>query len=181
LLCIFAAVTYGIIHDQVTARICVEYFTVAHPRIIDSESPTLLGIAWGVVATWWVGLGLGIVLALSARVGRWPKRDARDLISPIVILLCVMAIYACFWGWLMPEIAAPLQRGTFWGGRIPAEKYRAFLICSGAHGASYEAGFWGGLAVCAWTIWRRSRAARLARYREQAEPDRPSIDGHQRA
>ncbi|MDA0768159.1 MAG: hypothetical protein O3A92_15225 [Verrucomicrobia bacterium] len=26
-----AAIVYGIIHDQVIARICVEYFTIVHP------------------------------------------------------------------------------------------------------------------------------------------------------
>jgi hypothetical protein len=31
LVCIFASIVYGIAHDQVTARICVQYFTVFHP------------------------------------------------------------------------------------------------------------------------------------------------------
>jgi hypothetical protein len=29
LLCVGAAVTYGVLHDQVTARVCVEYFPIA--------------------------------------------------------------------------------------------------------------------------------------------------------
>ena len=32
-LCIVAAIVYGILHDQVTARVCVEYFTIGHPPI----------------------------------------------------------------------------------------------------------------------------------------------------
>ena len=55
LTCVIAAVLYGIVHDQFTARICIEYFTVFHPPIFHTQSPTLLGIGWGVVATWWVG------------------------------------------------------------------------------------------------------------------------------
>ena len=55
-LCIGSAVIYGILHDQITARICVEYFTIGHPPIFPTESPTLLGIGWGILATWWVGL-----------------------------------------------------------------------------------------------------------------------------
>lgn len=70
---ILAAVTYGILHNQVTARICVEYFTIGHPQIIGSTSPTLLGLAWGIVATWWVGLPLGIGLAFAARGNRGPN------------------------------------------------------------------------------------------------------------
>ena len=42
LLSIAAAVTYGIVHDQVTARVCVEYFTIGHPSILGgTQDPTL--------------------------------------------------------------------------------------------------------------------------------------------
>ena len=55
LLCMASAVIYGICHDQVTTRVCVEYFTVGHAPIFHTESPTLLAFAWGTTATWWVG------------------------------------------------------------------------------------------------------------------------------
>ena len=45
LMCVFAAVVYGVIHDQITARVCVEYFTVGHPPIFPTDDPTLLGVA----------------------------------------------------------------------------------------------------------------------------------------
>jgi hypothetical protein len=45
------AIAYGTLHDQVTARICVEYFTIGHPIIRPTESPILLGVIWSVVAT----------------------------------------------------------------------------------------------------------------------------------
>src|SRR5215471_12695203 len=92
-----AAIFYGIIHDQITARICVEYFTIGHPRLIDSDSPTILGLFWGVVATWWVGLPLGLGLAVAARAGRRPKLAAGQLVSPVVKLLgCILAVAALF-------------------------------------------------------------------------------------
>ena len=58
-LCIFSAVLYGILHDQVTARVCVEYFTIGHPPVFATESPTLLAIGWGIIATWWGRAVLG--------------------------------------------------------------------------------------------------------------------------
>jgi len=70
LLSIAAAICYGILHDQVTARICVEYFTVFHPPVFPTDDPTLLALGWGVIATWWLGAFLGVVLAISARTGR---------------------------------------------------------------------------------------------------------------
>jgi hypothetical protein len=42
ILCIVSAVSYGILHDQITARICVEYFTIGHPPVFDTTSPTWL-------------------------------------------------------------------------------------------------------------------------------------------
>jgi hypothetical protein len=47
LLSIAAAILYGILHDQVTARVCLEYFTVFHPPVFDTTSPTLLALGWG--------------------------------------------------------------------------------------------------------------------------------------
>src|SRR5438046_4370100 len=91
LMCIVTAVAYGIAHDQVTARVCVEYFTVGHPPIFRTEDPTLLGLGWGVIATWWVGVLLGVPLAIFARAGTRPKRSARSLVRPLAWLLVVKA------------------------------------------------------------------------------------------
>src|SRR4051812_13550559 len=94
-LAILAAIAYGILHDQVTALVCVEYFTVGHPRIFgDTESPTVLAIGWGIVATWWAGLILGVPLAFAARAGTGPVREIRSLVRPILGLLGVMAACA---------------------------------------------------------------------------------------
>src|SRR5690349_5536145 len=103
-LCVFAAIGYGILHDQVTARVCVEYFTIGHPPLIPSDDPTLLALAWGTVATWWVGLPLGLLVAVSARTGRGPKWTTRQLVRPILLLLAVMylcALTAGVIGWFL--------------------------------------------------------------------------------
>src|ERR1700693_1678516 len=99
-LCILAAVMYGIVHAPVTARICVEYFTVGHPPVFSTDDPTLLGIGWGIIATWWVGLFLGIPLAVVARAGPRPKRSAASLVKPIACLLAVMAVCAALAGFI---------------------------------------------------------------------------------
>ena len=76
-LCVAATVLYGVLHDQVTARVCLEYFTEFHPPLVDSRSPAVVALAWGVAATWWVGVILGLGLACAARVGPWPRREPR--------------------------------------------------------------------------------------------------------
>jgi len=105
-LTVAAAIVFGVLHDQVTARVCVEYFTIGHPRIFGATtSPTLLALGWGVVATWWAGAIIGVPLALVARVGRWPKLAATDLAKPIGVLLLCMALASALAGtvgWWQP-------------------------------------------------------------------------------
>src|SRR5215208_4042841 len=97
-LALLAAVGYGVLHDQVTARICVEYFTIGHPPLFPTESPTLLALGWGVVATWWVGLPLGVLLSAAARVGARPKLTAAQLRRPVGVLLLAMGACAAIAG-----------------------------------------------------------------------------------
>jgi hypothetical protein len=161
-LCILAAVVYGIVHDQITARICVEYFTIGHPPVFPTESPTLLGLGWGVIATWWVGLGLGLPLAIAARSGPGPKRDARSLVRPIAQLLVVMAVSATLAGLFGYSLAraGAIQLVDWLGEQVPPDRHARFLADGWAHGASYLVGFVGGLVVIA-RVWRSRRAARV--------------------
>ena len=43
--CVAAAIAYGILHDQVTAHLCVEYFTIAHPPVFHTESASVMSLA----------------------------------------------------------------------------------------------------------------------------------------
>jgi len=166
-LSVAAAVVYGIVHDQFTARICVEYFTVGHPPMFDTESPTLLAFGWGFIATWWVGVILGIPAAWLARVGAKPKLCAAQLLRPLAFLLAIMATGAATVG----SIAYMLARnGTLFltdplAQRLPTTKHAAFLADCGAHLASYGIGLFGGVVLCCW-IWRERR---LADWRERGE------------
>lgn len=41
----------GLAIDLVTANVAVEYFTVHHPKVVDSESPWVMALVWGVGAS----------------------------------------------------------------------------------------------------------------------------------
>jgi hypothetical protein len=161
-LCIASAIFYGIVHDQITARVCVEYFTVFHTPI-GTDDPTLLGLYWGVAATWWVGVLLGVPLAIAARAGSRRRRDARSLVRPIAILLVVMALSATIAGvigWLIiGEGGGILAKGP--DRRIPLEKEAAFVADLFAHNASYLVGFVGGIVVIVQVWWSRGPAGSL--------------------
>lgn len=158
-LAVAAAVVYGVLHDQVTARVCVEYFTVAHPRIIDSDDPTLVGLVWGVVATWWAGLMLGVPLAMTARLGRRPKRSGRSLIRPVVLLLVAMAVFAVAAGVVGFTLARSgnVMLPDELKQQVPADKWPAMQACALAHNASYNVAFVGGGMLIAWVWVSRKR------------------------
>jgi hypothetical protein len=161
LLCVAAAVTYGIIHDQITARVCVEYFTIGHPPAFGTEDPTLLGLGWGIIATWWVGALLGVPLAIVARAGSRPKRSAASLVRPLIWLMAVAALCALvagIVGWLLARSGAVFLVGPT-ADEVPAERHVPFLADLWAHSASYLIALIGGIVVMV-QVWRsRGRAA----------------------
>ncbi|MBL8736308.1 MAG: hypothetical protein JNL12_07785 [Planctomycetes bacterium] len=157
LLAIAAAISYGIAHDLVTAHVCLEYFTVAHPPLFPTEDPVLLAIGWGVVATWWVGLILGLLLAHAALRGPEPAVSTRALVRPIAKLLAVMALCAAcagFVGWLGMQAGWWTMIGPL-ATSIPTAKHAGFVADSAAHLTSYVVGAVGGIVLA-----RRVRRAR---------------------
>jgi len=174
LVAVVAAILYGIIHDQITARICVEYFTIGHPPLFtfETQDPSLLGLGWGIVATWWVGVLLGVPAAAVARIGSWPKRDACWLLRPIAVLMAVSAcgaILAGLAGWWLA-----IQKLVFLVGPIadavPPEKHVAFLIDGFAHTASSGFGFVGGLVLMAYIFHSRQKEAAGAKAQLPSPP-----------
>jgi hypothetical protein len=158
---VLAAAGYGILHDQVTARVCVEYFTVGHPRVLETESPTFLAVWWGMAATWWAGLIVGVMLAVAARAGELPKLEPVALRRPVVTLLVVMAVCAAaagLVGFALARHGVIVLTGTM-ATRVPRDKHVAFLADLWAHSASYVAGFAGGLVLAMQLYVTRRRLA----------------------
>jgi len=96
-MCVFAAIFYGVLHDQITTRVCLEYFTVFHPPVFPTQSVTWLAFGWGIIATWWVGAFLGILLAIAGRAGSKRKLSAAMLSKPVGKLLLTMGRGALLW------------------------------------------------------------------------------------
>jgi hypothetical protein len=155
LCCVFASVAYGVAHDMVTARVCVEYFTIGHPPIFATDDATILALGWGFLATWWVGAILGVVLAVAAREGSRPPRSLPSLVRPVMQLVLVTGASALIAGVIGSALASqgwvvllpPLAN------EVPRAKHTAFLADLWAHNASYLVGFVGGLVVCV-RVWR---------------------------
>lgn len=162
LFAVFAAIMYGILHDQVTAHLCVEYFTIAHPPVFHTQSPFLLALGWGVLATWWVGLPLGVALAVVSRVGSAPKLSLAQLRPWILKLLLSMAGCALVAGLMGALLVATgvVEVPGGWASAIPASKQIAFSADAWAHSASYISGIVGGIFVIGLAVRCRSQLAR---------------------
>lgn len=161
---VVCAVTYGILHDQVTAHVAVEYFTIAHPPVFPTDNPFWLAIGWGVIATWWVGLILGAMVAVCACFGNWPKVGLSELRRPITILMLVsgaIALFAGATGWGLTEATVPGTIG-FWANEIDPDRHSRFTFAAWAHSASYLTGGIGGLVIAVRTLMQRRAIAQAA-------------------
>ena len=155
ILSVLLCITYGVLHDQVTARVCIEYFTIGHPHVIDSEDPTVLAIVWGVLATWWVGVLLGVPLAISARIGSRPKRSVGSLFRPLALLFVATAAFALLAGCL-GHLAATMGWVKLVGpisNAVPPDRHVPYITDLWTHNASYVAGIVGGIVLMV-TVWR---------------------------
>jgi hypothetical protein len=162
LLCTAAAVIYGIVHDQITVRIYPPYFTVFHPRLIDSQDPTTIGLLWGFIATWWVGLALGIAVAISSQSGEGVRFPTRKLIKPVLVLLGSIGLCAAGAGSFSYVDGYALSEWRMNGVEVTGNYplLRNFTAVLVTHNASYAFGFLGGIVLCAWILAQRKKLSR---------------------
>jgi hypothetical protein len=150
------AVVYGVVHDQVTARVCIEYFTLAHPRIVPSDAPAVVGLAWGLLASAPAGAFAGGLVALAARDGPRPPLDWRHFLRAVMCIAAAMAAIALLAGLAGHRLAA---RGVIrmiddYAHLVPVERHPRFMAVVHAHLASFGVGLVG-------TLWVALRAQRL--------------------
>lgn len=155
LLSVLAACSYGVLHDEITARVCLEYFTIAHPHLFPTSSPTLLALCWGIAATAGIGLALGAVLAVVAQAGETPPWPLSSVARSILLLLAVMGTIAASAGAIGYGLAARgfISLPASIAASLPATIHDRFMGVWWAHCASYLVGLVGAGVLC-YHIWR---------------------------
>jgi len=130
---ILLSIVLGIAIDLVTANIAVDYFAVYHPHVIDSRSPWLLALVWGVIASWWAGAAGGAILAFFNRnlPTRVPSRMVLTWMAKAcgIIWCTMMAIVA---GVYLLASAIPLNQR-----RLTFEEDRRLMAVAIAHSGEY--------------------------------------------
>ena len=159
ILAVAMAVAFGIVHNLVTVQISAANFTVGHARIVPTNSPVALAIAWGVVTPFVAGLIVGVPLSIVATVGSKPQLDPAQLVLPIAALCMFMAVGSVVGGAVgyararsgshdVPESLAH---------RVPVDEFVRFASVRTAHAWAHRAGFAGGVMLWLYA-WRVRKA-----------------------
>ncbi|KEI70948.1 hypothetical protein [Endozoicomonas elysicola] len=140
---VIAAILYGVIHDLITTQINFAYFSdlyLTHhgvvtrdffPLVYNSESRILYSLLWGTIATWWIGLPIGGLSALSARLdARALKMTWHDLVYPVATMMGTNLAIALLAGGLTYLISGS-----------------SFLTVASMHNSSYLFGIIGGIIL----------------------------------
>ena len=148
--CIVAMAGYGMVQDQFSVRLSREYFTVGHPPIEGLNDPTLLGLAWGFLGSWWGGMLMGLSLGLVATLGKPPQLTAREVLPGVGWLLLAVACGTILAGgsaWYNGGIAE-VRLGGDWAASIPEDRQLPFLTVACAHFGTYVTAVTGTLVLC---------------------------------
>jgi len=162
---ILAQVAYGVLQDQINARLCPEYFTVVHsPKLDGITDPTLLGLLWGFLGSWWGGLLMGLGVVLSGTLGPAAPVQERHLYRPLVCVLLFQAFVTAACGFAAWQIHGILGLSMPEGlaALIPAERRGALVAVAASHVGTYLSAITASVALCVWVAMTREPAARPA-------------------
>ncbi len=150
---------FGVLMDQVSARLCPEYFTVLHSPIPGLTDPTLVGVVWGVLGAAGGGVALGYAAGLAATVGRRPPLSTRELVRPMVVTVGAVAAAVAITGvsvWYNAHgLGVRLDAAV--GDAIPAQRHVAALNVGCYHLTAYAASVLGSVVLCVWVGRERAK------------------------
>ena len=153
ILCVLAAIIYGIVNDQITSRISWEYFyyakeldAVLGPTIPpDERALHAQALLVGIKATWWVGLLIGAVMLIAnnprrgrARLSYWKLTQLLGVIFALAALCSALLGWAGYHGWL-----SNLSSGFHEWWEFDLIRPRQFFCVWGIHLGGYFGGLIG--------------------------------------
>ncbi len=153
---------YAAIQDQVSARLCPEYFTHFHNPIPGLTDPTLLGIVWGFLGAWWGGALFGYFVGIAGTIGKAPPLTLRQMVKPMLVTVLAVAGVTALVGGAVAIYADQLgvEIDPWKAGPVPKERQRALLVVCCYHLAAYASAVVASVACCVWV----ARARRTAMY-----------------
>jgi len=148
-------VLFAVGMDQVSARLCPEYFTVLHNPIPGLSDPTLTGVVWGFLGSFPGGFLIGFTLAVAGELGAWPRQQtsrARWLLLLVVASTAAGATITGFSAWLNLRAFGIV---LLVDAPIPPDSQRWAYIVGTYHMAAYAVAAGTTLAAVGSTVWHR--------------------------
>lgn len=146
IIAIVIASIFGIIHDQITYTISPEYYTKfkfsqfgLNSVPIKGNERYLVSIT-GIIATWWVGLILGITFSISSLLLKTWKIMLRISFSAMIMTIIITAIAALV-GYLYGKFI--LINSDSLMNIYDVQDFNNFIAVDSIHTASYIGGFVG--------------------------------------
>lgn len=164
---IVAAGMFGVIHDQISYSVSSEYFTrfkFIQFQMLDPNVPERLRVAIiGFLASWWMGIPLGLLSGGVAFIHRTPQRMWRTLLWSTLVMVgftLTFALCGLVYGFIQTK-SIELSEYSMWYIPDGVENLRSYLCTGYMHNSAYLGG---ALAIpVAWifhlVIWWRDRRA----------------------
>lgn len=155
---------YGIIHDQLTYTISPEYYTkfkfyqfgfaVSGDEFIP-DSPRLFVSGVGFLATWWVGLIIGIILGLVGFIHKDGKTMMNITIKAILLTIMIALIVGVT-GLLYGKFHLA-ETGVRWNLRENLIDKENFIAVGSMHNFSYLGGLIGMIISIIFSVFQNNK------------------------
>ncbi|WP_044218285.1 hypothetical protein [Chitinophaga pinensis] len=144
--CMLLAAMYGVINDHVTYTISPEYYTRFKFEQFGLETVWFGGIRQtvtvvGIMATWWVGLLIGLVLGLTGLIFK-DHQSMRRAIQKAIFYTFISTIAFAIAGYLYGRFVLA-GTGVDWWLPEGLLDESAFISVGSVHNFAYMGGFFG--------------------------------------
>src|SRR5216684_3153776 len=97
ILAVFIAGLYGILHNQVSYTVAPEYFTKFKFRqfgFIDTPLPERVRASMvGFLASWWMGIPIGLLVGVAGFIHRGPRRMLRTSLWSLLVTVAFTLLF----------------------------------------------------------------------------------------
>lgn len=137
---------FGALHDQISYTVSPEYFTrfkFLQFDLLDAGVPERFRAAKvGFLASWWMGLPLGLLTGVAGGIQRSPRQRLRALLWSWVVIVGFSLLFALGGLWYGYLQTANLDLADYHGWFLPdlLQHPRNFICVGYMHNAAYLGG-----------------------------------------
>lgn len=152
---------YGALHDQITYTISSEYFTIYKFDQFGfsdwgNNNPRATTALIGILATWWVGLFIGVFQGLVGLIHKTPKLMFQYTFKAILITLGITIMFGVI-GYLIEQLNPETYTDCCYPYAIKDGK--SFQIVGSIHNYSYTGGEIGAFIGIVYQIIMKKKTA----------------------